>query len=230
MVGGLAVFALVGAVTLPAHASEITGAAAGNVATAAEALAVSQGAASGYPTTTVESLREAEAAAALGMPAATDIPLLASQATASPGAYMHDASAPWIRPVAARVTSYFGPRAVICNSSGCSSTTHEGVDFGSSCGTPIKAISPGRVTSATNAGAFGERVIIDHGSGVESVYGHAQAGSYKVSVGQLVLAGTVVANVGATGVATGCHLDLKIRVGGVFVDPTPWMKFRGITL
>jgi murein DD-endopeptidase MepM/ murein hydrolase activator NlpD len=131
--------------------------------------------------------------------------------------------------VTAKVTSPYGPRRVICNTVGCSNTFHDGVDFGSACGTPIKAISPGRVTFAGNAGSFGERVIIDHGSGVESLYGHAQTGSLNVSVGQLVKAGTVIAKVGATGVVTGCHLDLKIRIS-VFVDPGPFLAARGVTL
>jgi murein DD-endopeptidase MepM/ murein hydrolase activator NlpD len=156
-----------------------------------------------------------------------------SQLNAGPasggGNYMHDAAAPWIRPVTARVTSPYGPRRVICNEVGCSNTFHDGVDFGSACGTPIKAISPGRVTFAGNAGSFGERVIIDHGSGVESLYGHAQTGSLNVSVGQLVKAGTVIAKVGATGVVTGCHLDLKIRIS-VYIDPGPFLAARGVSL
>ncbi|MET1052444.1 MAG: M23 family metallopeptidase [Mycetocola sp.] len=151
-------------------------------------------------------------------------------AVSADGNYMHDANAAWIRPVGGRVTSPFGPRPVICTPSGCSNTTHDGIDFGSPCGTAIKAVSPGRVTFSGDGGAFGQRVIVDHGSGVWSIYGHAQVGSLKVKVGQLVKAGTVVASVGATGVATGCHLDLKIRVGGGYVDPAPWMKARGVTL
>jgi murein DD-endopeptidase MepM/ murein hydrolase activator NlpD len=170
-------------------------------------------------------------------PAAVAAPVVAaiddSQLNAGPpsrgGNYMHDADAPWVRPVPGRVTSVFGPRPVICTPAGCSNTTHDGIDLGSPCGTPIKAISPGRVTSASNAGGFGERVIIDHGSGLESIYGHMQAGSYKVSVGQLVKAGTIIGNVGMTGVATGCHLDLKIRTGA-YIDPKPFLAFRGVTL
>ncbi|MET0934061.1 MAG: M23 family metallopeptidase [Mycetocola sp.] len=165
----------------------------------------------------------------LAVTAADEAPQRNAGPATSGGNYMHDADAPWIRPVTARVTSPYGPRRVICNTVGCSNTFHDGVDFGSSCGTPIKAISPGRVTFAANAGSFGERVIIDHGSGVESIYGHAQAGSYKVSVGQLVKAGTVIANVGATGVVTGCHLDLKIRIS-VYIDPGPFLAARGVVL
>ena len=152
----------------------------------------------------------------------------AAVAPAEPGNYMHDADAAWIRPVPGRVTSVYGPRPVICNPAGCSNTFHDGTDFGSPCGTPIKAISPGRVTFAAAAGGFGQRVLIDHGAGVVSVYGHIQTGSFKVSVGQQVSAGTVIASVGATGVATGCHLDLKIRIGGVFTNPAAFMALRGI--
>ena len=156
-----------------------------------------------------------------------------SQLNAGPasrgGNYMHDADAAWIRPVAGRITSNYGPRPVICTPAGCSNTFHDGVDFGSACGTQIKAISPGRVISATNAGSFGERVIIDHGSGLESIYGHMQTGSFTVTVGQHVKAGTIIGKVGMTGVATGCHLDLKIRTGA-YIDPKPFLAFRGVTL
>ncbi|MBG6239955.1 murein DD-endopeptidase MepM/ murein hydrolase activator NlpD [Mycetocola sp. CAN_C7] len=162
--------------------------------------------------------------------APTALPGAVPAAVSTDGNYMHDANAQWLRPVPGRVTSKFGPRPIICNPAGCSSTIHEGIDFGSPCGTAIKAVSPGVVTFSGDGGAFGQRVIVDHGAGVSSVYGHAQVGSLKMKVGQQVKAGTVVANVGATGVATGCHLDLKIRVGGVFVDPAPWMAFRGVTL
>ncbi|MCP2032673.1 murein DD-endopeptidase MepM/ murein hydrolase activator NlpD [Okibacterium sp. HSC-33S16] len=170
-------------------------------------------------------------------PAAVAAPAVAavddSQLNAGPpsrgGNYMHDADAPWVRPVPGKVTSVFGPRPVICTPAGCSNTTHDGIDLGSPCGTDIKAISPGRVTSASNAGSFGERVIIDHGSGLESIYGHMQTGSYRVSVGQLVKAGTIIGKVGMTGVATGCHLDLKIRTGA-YIDPKPFLAFRGVTL
>jgi murein DD-endopeptidase MepM/ murein hydrolase activator NlpD len=162
-------------------------------------------------------------------PTAVDDSQLNAGPSSRGGAYMHDADAAWVRPVAGRITSNYGPRPVICTPAGCSNTFHDGVDFGSACGTPIKAISPGRVISATNAGSFGERVIIDHGSGLESIYGHLQAGSYRVSVGQLVQAGTIIANVGMTGVATGCHLDLKIRTGA-YIDPGPFLAFRGVKL
>ncbi|MET4638461.1 M23 family metallopeptidase [Mycetocola sp. 2940] len=161
--------------------------------------------------------------------AALEDPLQNAGPASRGGNYMHDADAPWIRPVTAGVTSPYGPRRVICNAVGCSSSFHDGVDFGSACGTAVKAVSPGRVTFAGNAGSFGERVIIDHGSGLASLYGHLQTGSFAVTAGQLVKAGTVIARVGATGVVTGCHLDLKIRTG-VYIDPGPFLAARGVIL
>jgi murein DD-endopeptidase MepM/ murein hydrolase activator NlpD len=170
------------------------------------------------------------ATAALPASAATMDVRSAVDVWTSPGNYMHDADAGWVRPVTARVTSPYGPRKVICNPVGCSNSFHDGIDFGSACGSPVKAVSPGRVTAAANAGSFGQRIIIDHGSGLQSIYGHLQTGSFTVAAGDQVNAGTIIAKVGATGVVTGCHLDLKIRVGGVFVDPKPFMALRNITL
>lgn len=161
--------------------------------------------------------------------AAVDDTQLNAGPTSRGGNYMHDANAAWVRPVAGKVTSNYGPRPIICTPAGCSNTVHDGVDFGSACGTPIKAISPGRVVAATNAGSFGYRVTIDHGSGLESIYGHLQAGTFKVSAGDHVKAGTIIGNVGMTGVATGCHLDLKIRTGA-YIDPGPFLAFRGVKL
>lgn len=136
----------------------------------------------------------------------------------------------WIRPVGGKISSAYGPRGLICNGAGCSNSFHDGVDFSGSCGTPIKAVSAGRVTFVGAAGSYGNRVIVDHGGGVESIYGHLQGGSYRVSVGDLVEPGTIVAGIGATGVVTGCHLDLKISVNGSFTNPVPFLANRGLQL
>ena len=135
----------------------------------------------------------------------------------------------WVRPVDAPVSSPYGPREVICNPVGCSSDFHEGVDFGAGCGTPVKAVSAGRVVFVGSAGSYGNRVVIDHGGGVESIYGHLRDESYLVAVGDLIETGTVVAEVGATGVVTGCHLDLKIRVNGSYTSPVPYLTGRGVS-
>lgn len=134
----------------------------------------------------------------------------------------------WIRPVDGPMTSPYGPRGLICNGAGCSKNFHEGIDFGNACGTPIKAASGGQVTFVGNAGAFGNRVIIDHGQGVESVYGHISPGSFKVKPGDTVAGGTVIADVGATGVVSGCHLDLKIQLNGKTTDPQKFLEEHGV--
>jgi murein DD-endopeptidase MepM/ murein hydrolase activator NlpD len=62
------------------------------------------------------------------------------------------------------------------------------------------------------------------------VYGHLQSGSFRVGVGSHVNAGAVVASVGATGVVTGCHLDLKIQVNGSHTNPAPFLRSRGVSV
>lgn len=80
-----------------------------------------------------------------------------------------------------------------------------------------RAIVTGSTTFTGAAGAFENRVILDHGGGVGSIYGHVAA-SFPVKKGQATPAGTVVATVGGTGVGSGCHLDLKIRFDGDHTD------------
>jgi murein DD-endopeptidase MepM/ murein hydrolase activator NlpD len=237
LIVAIAVPSIFGTVALPAYAftSEESASVAPIHDTGAQSLTVPDWsrpalARDGYSATSAEELRAAEAAKA----AAEAAKLAASRAKESGGntdyAAFVGGDGTWIRPVAAGISSHYGPRGLICNSAGCSNSFHDGVDFGASCGTPVKAVSAGRVTFTGSGGAYGQRVIVDHGGGVESIYGHVQSGSFKVSAGQLVEAGTVVANVGATGVVSGCHLDLKIRIGGNFTNPVPFMAAKGVQL
>ncbi len=106
---------------------------------------------------------------------------------------------------------------------------HWGVDFAAGYGTPIHAIGAGRVASAGPAQGFGNWVVIDHGSGTYSVYGHMRV--LKVSTGQRVQRGQVIALVGSEGESTGPHLHLEIRLGGIEgtkVDPQVWLAQRGV--
>lgn len=248
LIVAIAVPGIFGTVALPAYAftSEDSAAIAPIHDTGAQSLTVANWsrpalARDGYSATSAEELRAAEAAKAAAE-AAKQAAKLAAGRGGSSGAYVYNAndtdlsaflatrSSTWIKPLNAGISSHYGPRGLICNGAGCSNSFHDGVDFGAGCGTPIKAVSAGRVTFTGSGGAYGQRVIVDHGGGVESIYGHVQSGSFKVSVGQLVEAGTVVASVGATGVVSGCHLDLKIRLGGNFTNPVPYMAARGVNL
>jgi murein DD-endopeptidase MepM/ murein hydrolase activator NlpD len=186
----------------------------------------------GYSATTREELDAAERAATALAAAAKAAANAAAQprSGSSNVTYTGPTSGSWLRPVSGPISSPYGPRGKICNSAGCSNGFHDGVDFSNTCGTPVVAVSAGRVKFVGNAGAYGNRVIVDHGGGVESIYGHLQSGSFRVSVGDLVTAGTGVASVGATGVVSGCHLDLKIRINGSFSNPTPFLRARGVSM
>lgn len=144
------------------------------------------------------------------------------------GGYSGPSSQGWWRPLPGPITSPYGPRNLICNSVGCSNSFNEGMDFAGSSGTSIRAIADGVVTFVGNAGAYGNRVIVDHGEGVSSVYGHLLTGSAKVAVGDTVQGGTVIAGVGATGVVSGPHLDLKIEIFGEMTDPAAFLRSKGV--
>jgi murein DD-endopeptidase MepM/ murein hydrolase activator NlpD len=143
------------------------------------------------------------------------------------GTYFQASSQGWWRPLPGAITSWYGPRPILCGGTGCSVSFHGGIDFGNACGSAVKAVHGGRVVSAGNGGAFGQRIVIDHG-GVTSTYGHLSVGSFRVSVGQQVSGGQVIASVGKTGVATGCHLDLKINDGAT--NPATFLRGKGVSI
>jgi murein DD-endopeptidase MepM/ murein hydrolase activator NlpD len=94
---------------------------------------------------------------------------------------------------------------------------HAGVDFGAATGTPIVAAAAGVVVSAGWQGGYGNAVVIDHGGGEATLYGHQSR--LAVSGGAHVSRGQVIGYVGATGLATGPHLHFEWRVNGVPTDP-----------
>lgn len=97
---------------------------------------------------------------------------------------------------------------------------HTGIDFGAPSGTPIRACDSGVVISAGWRGGYGKAVLIDHGQGMVTLYGHSSA--YYVSAGQSVKKGQVIAAVGSTGQSTGPHLHLELRQNGVPVNAAPY--------
>lgn len=94
---------------------------------------------------------------------------------------------------------------------------HAGVDFGARIGTPIMAAANGRVVSTGYGRGFGNRVIIDHGGGIMTVYAHCSA--IYCSPGQMVRRGQRIAAVGNSGLSTGPHLHFEMRVNGRPVNP-----------
>ena len=99
---------------------------------------------------------------------------------------------------------------------------HRGQDFAAQCGTQVFAAASGKVTFAGwHPYGGGNRVVIDHGNGLETTYNHLSSSS--VRVGQKVSRGEAVALSGTTGASTGCHLHFEVMVNGKVVDPQGWL-------
>ncbi|MEG2717443.1 MAG: peptidoglycan DD-metalloendopeptidase family protein [Eubacterium sp.] len=112
------------------------------------------------------------------------------------------------------ITSYFGYRDDVGD---VGSSYHQGIDIGAAEGDPIYSFLPGTVTLAGNNGGYGNCVIIDHGNGLETLYGHMSA--IAASNGQSVAPGQTIGFVGSTGNSTGSHLHFSVLVNGQQVDP-----------
>ena len=105
---------------------------------------------------------------------------------------------------------------------GGSGDFHRGQDFVAQCGTSVLAAASGTVTFAGwHQFGGGNRVVVDHGNGLETTYNHLS--SFNVKVGQTVSRGQVVALSGTTGASTGCHLHFEVQVNGEVVDPLGWL-------
>lgn len=95
---------------------------------------------------------------------------------------------------------------------------HAGLDFTAPQGTPIYATADGRVTEADfNAGGYGNHVVINHGYGYETLYGHMYR--IKAHVGEMVKRGEIIGYVGSTGKSTGPHCHYEVHKNGVPVNP-----------
>lgn len=116
-----------------------------------------------------------------------------------------------IRPVSGTITSRFGAGSKIRRSS------HTGLDIATSTGTPIAAAASGTVTFSGYKGSYGNMIVISHGNGVQTYYGHCS--KLYVSAGTQVSQGQTIAAVGSTGNSTGPHLHLEVRVNGVAYNP-----------
>ena len=96
---------------------------------------------------------------------------------------------------------------------------HLGVDYGAPYGSAVVAVANGVVVSAGRAGGGGNQVRLRHASGYESYYLHLSAFGAGVRAGARVSQGQIIGRVGATGTATGPHLDYRLRRNGLFVNP-----------
>ena len=119
-----------------------------------------------------------------------------------------------------RITSYFGfrehPIQVITKN-------HSGIDIGSAgFGAPVVAALDGIVSYAGYLGDYGNCVMINHGNGITTLYGHGQA--IKTELGKEVKQGELIMEVGSTGMSTGPHLHFEVRVNGTRTDPLQFVN------
>ena len=117
-------------------------------------------------------------------------------------------------PVSGRVTSGFGSRfhPILGYA-----RMHKGVDLAASYGAPIAAAGPGRVVSAGWAGGYGREVIIAHGGGIQTRYGHMSR--LSAVPGETVRQGQVIGYVGSSGLSTGPHVHYEVLKNGRPVNP-----------
>lgn len=127
-------------------------------------------------------------------------------------------STPTIPPAVGWVTSFYGPRV---NPVSGKLKMHEGVDLGGRIGQEVVAPADGVIVYSGRKPGFGLFVQIDHGYGIETVYGHNSALIAKK--GDTVKRGQLISKIGNTGISTGPHLHYEIWVNGTPVDPLYFM-------
>lgn len=143
----------------------------------------------------------------------------------------------WVHPLGGegRLTSGFGMRTIFGRTA-----LHTGQDLAQSCGSPVFAAAAGTVIFAgfgPYQGRTGNIVVLDHGGGVQTWYGHLLTGTMAVRVGDVVTSGQQIASSGGdknidpvgAGNSTGCHLHFEVHDPDA-VDPLPWMLEHGVQL
>ena len=128
------------------------------------------------------------------------------------------AATPSIWPVKGWVTSGFGPRVSPFTEK---PAWHDGLDIGAAANAPVHAPAQGRIIAVGFDPKLGNVVKLDHGFGIQTLYGHLA--KPLVKEGQRVKRGDVVGLVGSTGLATGPHLHYMVKVNGQSFDPTKYI-------
>ena len=132
---------------------------------------------------------------------------------------------PSLWPVEGRLMSAFGGRTDPFSGEGA---IHTGVDLQAPMGTPVLAAADGIIVYAEWRSGYGRLVIIDHGNGLQTYYGHLS--QFNVVEGQEVRRGDVVAKSGASGRVTSPHLHYEVRMGGTPVNPYPFLARSAMSM
>ena len=129
------------------------------------------------------------------------------------------AGAPSLWPVMGRITSSFGERLDPFNGEGA---FHTGVDISATFGEPVRAAGDGTVQKAGLETGYGRVIVISHGNGIETLYGHLSG--FAVTGGQQVTRGQVIGYVGISGRSTGPHLHYEVRIHNTPVNPHVYLR------
>ena len=129
------------------------------------------------------------------------------------------ASAPSLWPVQGVVTSSFGERMDPFNGEGA---FHKGIDIATAMGTPVRATADGVVLIAAMANGYGREVRIDHGHGIQTIYGHMSG--FAVVTGEEVKHGEIIGYVGSSGRSTGPHLHYEVLIHETPVNPHKYLR------
>lgn len=119
------------------------------------------------------------------------------------------------------ITSEWGGREIFG-----SADFHEGIDIsgpGAEGCLVVAGLGGTVIEAGNNSGGYGNYVIIDHGNGIQTVYGHMLDNSLRVQAGQYIGKGEVIGQVGSTGLSTGPHLHFEVRINGIKVNPAPYL-------
>ena len=134
--------------------------------------------------------------------------------------WMRLAAAPTLWPVQGRITGSFGERIDPFSGEGA---FHRGVDIASDIGTKIVAPADGVVEYSDLMNGYGRTIVIDHGNGISTLYGHLSG--FAVSPGQLIHRGDTLGYVGQSGRSTGPHLHYEVRILNTPVNPYKYLRF-----
>ncbi len=133
---------------------------------------------------------------------------------------------PSIWPTEGQITSLFGYRfSPLRRDEGENGELHPGIDIANDPDTLICATADGTILFSGWSHGYGNLIVIDHGYGIQTVYGHTSKSLVKA--GDRVVKSQVIAYMGTTGRSTGAHLHYEIRRQGVAVDPMQYLKVRG---
>jgi len=150
---------------------------------------------------------------------AAALPIGGLQLVSSTGGLGDLTSTPTLWPVVGHLTGTFGERMDPFSGEGA---FHTGVDIAAQYGDSVRVSADGIVIEAGDRAGYGRLVVVDHGFGVTTWYGHLS--SFNVMVGEQIRRGDTIGNVGVSGRSTGPHVHYEVRINGAPVNPMRYLR------